>query len=167
MSYMSVYVSRGIESISHGPCWSIKADTEPGPSEQQIEAETFMADGMFNFISSRSKHLMAESTWESDQISSAQALAELNQIATEIAQKLTASLQMVLALFTVLEILEVLIDCLTFNDLYQDENWFDGGVIAGKGLVNAGFTLYYLIMEYTREPGTWKKFDYEEKGALF
>ena len=168
MSYMSVYVSRGIESISHGPCWSIKADTEPGPSEQQIEAETFMADGMFNFISSRSKHLMAkESTWETDQISSAQALAELNQIATEIAQKLTASLQMVLALFTVLEILEVLIDCLTFNDLYQDENWFDGGVIAGKGLVNAGFTLYYLIMEYTREPGTWKKFDYEEKGALF
>ena len=108
-----------------------------------------------------------ESTWESDQISSAQALAELNQIATEIAQKLTASLQMVLALFTVLEVLEVLIDCLTFNDLYQDENWFDGGVIAGKGLVNAGFTLYYLIMEYTREPGTWKKFDYEEKGALF
>ena len=71
MSYMSVYVSRGIESVSHGPCWSIKADTEPGPSEQQIEAETFMADGMFNFISSRSKHLMAESTWESDNISSA------------------------------------------------------------------------------------------------
>ena len=95
MSYMSVYVSRGIESISHGPCWSIRADiTEPGPSEQQIEAEAFAVDGMFNFISSRSKHLMANSaTWESENMSSAAALAELNEIATEIAQKLTASLQ--------------------------------------------------------------------------
>ena len=105
-------------------------------------------------------------TWESD-IDSTEALAELNQIAGEIAQKLTASLQVVLALFTVLEVLEVLIDCLTFNDLYQEGNWFDGGVIAGKGLVNAGFTIYYLVMEYTREPGTWKKFDYEEEGAIF
>ena len=72
-----------------------------------------------------------------------------------------------LALFTILEVLEVLVDCLTFADLYEEKNWFDGGVIAGKGLVNAGFTLYYLIMEYTREPGTFKRFDYEDESGLF
>ena len=71
-----------------------------------------------------------------------------------------------LALFTILEVLEILVDCLTFADLYEEENWFDGGVIAGKGLVNTGFTLYYLIMEYTREPGTFKRFDYEDESGL-
>ena len=72
-----------------------------------------------------------------------------------------------MALFTVLEVLEVLIDALTFADLYRDEDYFDAGVIAGKGLVNAGFTTYYLIMEYTREPGTFKRFDYEDESGLF
>ena len=33
VTYMSVYVSRGIESVTHGPCWSIKNQTEPAPSE--------------------------------------------------------------------------------------------------------------------------------------
>ena len=94
MSYMSVYVSRGIESISHGPCWSIKNQTEPAPSEQQLEAESFGSDsqsdsfsahaGIFNFLSNRSKQLIVGQTWESD-IDSTEALAELNQIAGQIA----------------------------------------------------------------------------------
>ena len=72
MSYMSVYVSRGIESISHGPCWSISNQTEPAPSEQQLESESFASDsfsahaGIFNFLSSRSKKLIVGQTWESD-----------------------------------------------------------------------------------------------------
>ena len=33
ITYMSVYVSRGIESTTHGPCWSLKKDIEPAPSE--------------------------------------------------------------------------------------------------------------------------------------
>ena len=65
-----------------------------------------------------------------------------------------------MALFTVLEVLEVLIDALTFKDEYLDGNYFDAGVIAGKGLVNGGFTLYYIIMEYTAPEG-YKKFDWE------
>ena len=166
MSYMSVYVSRMIESISHGPCWSIKDDEEePAPSEQQMEAETFSTSAI-NFLSARSKKLMNSPTWDSD-VDSTEALAELALIANKIADQLTSSLQVVLALFTILEVLEVLVDCLTFADLYEAENWFDGGVIAGKGLVNAGFTLQYLIMEYTREPGTFKRFDYEDDSGLF
>ena len=70
-----------------------------------------------------------------------------------------------MALFTIMEILEVLIDALTFADLLRDHNYFDGGVIAGKGLVNAGFTTYYLVMEYTN-PKNYRKFDWENAGSL-
>ena len=72
-----------------------------------------------------------------------------------------------MALFTVMEVLEILIDCLTFSDLYLAKNWFDAGVLAGKGLVNTGFTLYYIIMKYTREEGTYEVFDWETDGGLF
>ena len=85
MSYMSVYVSRTIESISHGPCWSIKDDEEePAPSEQQMEAESFSTSVDFNFLSARSIKLMNSPTFESD-IDSTEALAELALIANKIA----------------------------------------------------------------------------------
>ena len=51
-------------------------------------------------------------------------------------------------MFEVLEILQILIDVITFVDLFNDENAFDSGTIAGKGLVNAGFTVYYLIYDH-------------------
>merc|ERR1712151_672941 len=89
------------------------------------------------------------------------ALAELAKTTQTIANKLTNSLSAVLALFTVLEVLEVLIDTLTFVELYNDHDWFDSGVVAGKGLVNAGFTTYYLVIEYSDPSKEWKRFDWE------
>ena len=50
-------------------------------------------------------------------------------------------------IFEVLEVMQILIDVITFVDLFNDENAFDSGTIAGKGLVNAGFTLYYLFVD--------------------
>ena len=50
-------------------------------------------------------------------------------------------------MFTVLEVLQILIDTVTFVDLFRADNAFDSGTIAGKGLVNAGFTLYYLFID--------------------
>ena len=46
-----------------------------------------------------------------------------------------------------MEVLQILIDVITFVDLFEADNSFDSGTIAGKGLTNAGFTLYYLFVE--------------------
>lgn len=131
-----------------------------------MEAETFLKKDVLSKLSKTSKAHILKQSWESD-LDSDEAFAELEAISNNITTKLKASLEIVTALFTVMEVLEILIDCLTFADLYEAENWFDGGVIAGKGLVNAAFTLYYIIMEYTREPGTWQKFDWETAGGIF
>ena len=109
-----------------------------------MAAETFLKK-VTNFST---KKLQA-STWD-DELTSDNAWAELQETAGKIQNQLTESLEIVTALFTVMELLEILIDCLTFADLYAVKNWFDAGVIAGKGLVNTGFSLYYIIMEYTR-----------------
>ena len=71
-------------------------------------------------------------------------------------EQLKASLATVNAFLLIMEILEILIDALTFTDVLVKENFFDSGVMAGKGLVNAGFTIYYLIMQY------WKPDEKEE-----
>ena len=47
-------------------------------------------------------------------------------------------------MFQVLEFLEILIDVMTFYDLYRADHGFDAGTIAGKGLTNAIFTFYYF-----------------------
>ena len=163
ISYVSVYISRGIESSTHGPCWSIKEDD--APSEQQIQAETF-----FSRLGKRALDLKRtprlKQTWESD-VQEVDALAELAATTEKIAQKLSNSLSAVLALFTVMEVLEVLIDCLTFAELFKEDDWFDSGVIAGKGLVNAGFTTYYLVIEYSDPAKEWKRFDWEAGEGLY
>ena len=46
------------------------------------------------------------------------------------------------------EILEILIDALTFKDTFEKNNYFDAGIMSGKGILNAGFTCYYIIMQY-------------------
>ena len=87
---MSVYVSRGIESVTHGPCWSIKNEEEPAPSEQQMEAETFISkDGLSSVL--KREPMVKESTFENE-LSEEEALASLNEIAGKIANKLTKSL---------------------------------------------------------------------------
>ena len=42
VTYVSVYISRGIDAISWGPCWKIGKKPEE-PSEAEIEAETLFA----------------------------------------------------------------------------------------------------------------------------
>lgn len=61
---------------------------------------------------------------------------------------LKQSLATVNAFLMVMEVLEVLIDALTFTDELFKDNFFDAGIMSGKGLVNAGFTCYYIIMQY-------------------
>ena len=105
-------------------------------------------------------------TWESD-VEEVDALAELAATTEKIASRLSNSINAVLALFTVMEVLEVLIDALTFAELNRDDDWFDSGVIAGKGLVNAGFTTYYLVIEYSDPAKEWKRFDWESGEGLY
>ena len=47
----------------------------------------------------------------------------------------------------IMEFLEILVDVLTFYDLQEEDNYFDAGTFAGKGLINACFTLYYVILD--------------------
>lgn len=165
ISYVSVYISRGIESSSHGPCWSIREND--APSEQQITAETF-----FSKLGKRALDLKPSATprlkqtWESD-IEQVDALAELSATTEKIAMRMSNSINAVLGLFTVMEVLEVLIDCLTFAELSADDDWFDSGVIAGKGIINAGFTTYYLVVEYSDPAKEWKRFDWEAGEGLY
>lgn len=64
-----------------------------------------------------------------------------------MAQQLNNEMYFIDTIFTVFEVLEILIDIVTFTNLWEEDNWFDSGTIAGKGLVNAGFTIYYLIRD--------------------
>ena len=50
-------------------------------------------------------------------------------------------------IFTVMSMLEILVDIVTFYDLQKDDQWFDAGTFAGKGLINAGFTTYYVVRD--------------------
>ena len=47
-----------------------------------------------------------------------------------------------------MEILEILIDALTFKDVFDKNDYLDAGIMSGKGVLNAGFTIYYIIMQY-------------------
>ena len=50
-------------------------------------------------------------------------------------------------MFEVMQLLEILVDVVTFVDLWDSDDMFDSGTIAGKGLVNAGFNIWYLIKD--------------------
>ena len=57
-----------------------------------------------------------------------------------------------------MEIVEILIDVISFTDTLDDENYFAAGIMAGKGVTNAGFTTYYLVMQYWKptEEDKWQ-----------
>ena len=57
-------------------------------------------------------------------------------------------------IFTVMSLLEILVDVVTFYDLQNEDHWFDAGTFAGKGLINAGFTTYYVTKDYFAKPVT-------------
>ena len=69
-----------------------------------------------------------------------------------MAKQLQGEMYMIDMMFEVLEVLQILIDVITFVDLFEADNSFDSGTIAGKGLTNAGFTLYYLFVENIKKP---------------
>ena len=80
--------------------------------------------------------------------------------ANMIFDQLKASLATVDAFLTILEVLEILIDALTFTDQLDDNRYFDAGIMGGKGLVNSGFTTYYIVMKYWK-PDEDYQLDYE------
>ena len=79
ISYVSVYISRGIESVTHGPCWSLNENADP--SEQQLQAETF-----FSHIGKKALALTPrlKQSWESS-VDEVDALAELAATTEKIA----------------------------------------------------------------------------------
>jgi len=49
ITYLSVYIARGIEAVTDGPCWSV-ANGLHSPSEEQLEAETFLSEKAKNIM---------------------------------------------------------------------------------------------------------------------
>ena len=66
---------------------------------------------------------------------------------SELATQFEKEMYLIDTIFTVMTMLEILVDVLTFYDLQKDDDWFDAGTFAGKGLVNASFTTFYLIRD--------------------
>ena len=64
-----------------------------------------------------------------------------------LALQLQKEMQLIDMIFEVMLLLEILVDVVTFVDLWNDDDDFDAGTIGGKGLVNAGFNLYYLARD--------------------
>ena len=67
--------------------------------------------------------------------------------AAELAKQFQGEMVLVDTVFTVMKMLEILVDAANFYDLQNDGNWFDAGTFAGKGLINAGFNTYQVAME--------------------
>ena len=67
--------------------------------------------------------------------------------AAELAKQFQGEMVLVDTVFTVMKMLEILVDAANFYDLQSDGNWFDAGTFAGKGLINAGFNTYQVAME--------------------
>ena len=112
-----------------GPCWEIALD-----KDKEVEEEIEVDVAVTNRASEPIKNLTPE---EQAQI------AESKEMASQLEQEM----YMIDMMFEVLEVLSILIDVITFVDLFEAENAFDSGTIAGKGLINAGFTLYNLFVD--------------------
>ena len=86
---MSVYVSRGIDAVTYGPCWQLANKESPEPSQQQMDAETFLAFDHLTFISEKGKKkLRSTSTWD-ETLDADDAFGELKNLTSKIANKLT------------------------------------------------------------------------------
>ena len=62
--------------------------------------------------------------------------------------QLKNSLATVNIFLLIMEVLEILTDMLTFSDMLKENDYWNAGVIGGKGFVNGGFTIYYIVMQY-------------------
>ena len=84
--------------------------------------------------------------------------AQLENGTDAIFGQLKKSLATVNAFLLIMEVVEILIDTLSFTDTFEDKKYMDAGIMAGKGVVNACFTTYYLIMQYWKpnEKDKWQ-----------
>ena len=144
VTYVSVYITRFINSIHAGPCWSFGYN--PKPSEAEIEAETGLLAKRGRLGQAFNNELTEEEK------------AQLENGTDAIFGQLKKSLATVNAFLLIMEVVEILIDTLSFTDTYEDGKYIDAGIMAGKGVVNAGFTTYYLIMQYWKpdEKDKWQ-----------
>ena len=67
--------------------------------------------------------------------------------ATKLAKQFEGEMVLVETVFTTMKMLEILVDAANFYDLQTDGNPFDAGTFAGKGLINAGFNTYQVVMD--------------------
>lgn len=67
--------------------------------------------------------------------------------AAQMAAQFEKEMFLIDMIFTIMQLLEILVDVVTFYDLQSDDEWFDAGTFAGKGLVNACFTIYYVLLD--------------------
>ena len=153
VTYVSVYISRFINSIHAGPCWSFgKKNLEP--SEAEIEAETGLL--------AKLKRGRLGQAFNSDLTEEEQ--DKINSGANAIFDQLQKSLATVNAFLLIMEIVEILIDALSFTDTLEESKFIDAGIMAGKGVTNAGFTTYFLVMQYWKpnEKDKWQ-LDWEKE----
>ena len=148
VTYVSVYISRGINAISEGPCWKIGKKKEP--SEAEIESELLKKTDLPHVKAAFSTELTEEEKEKIDKGTQA------------IFDELKNSLATVNAFLLIMEVLEILIDALTFKDVFEKNDYFDAGIMSGKGVINAGFTSYYLVMQYWK-PDEDHSLDWEKE----
>ena len=78
--------------------------------------------------------------------------------------QLKNSLATVNIFLLIMEVLEILTDMLTFSDMLKENDYWNAGVIGGKGFVNGGFTIYYIVMQYWKPDSdynlAWEKNDF-------
>ena len=123
ITYIAVYIARGVEAVMYGPCWQIADVTDPNAPKNQPNRSINVTER----VSQQDQEIIRESN--------------------KLAQQFEQEMYLIDMMFTVMTLLEILIDAVTFKDLWSEGNHFDSGTIAGKGLVNTGFTLYYLILD--------------------
>lgn len=113
-----------------------------GPSPGTVENETLIKKNSELFKGKLGK---LQQAFDSDISEEELAKNDPYQVAFD---QLKESLATVNAFLLIMEVLEILIDALSFKDTLAEDNYFDSGLLAGKGLVNAGFTVYYIVMQY-------------------
>ena len=162
ITYVSVYIARGLNSISEGPCWSIGKKTDA--SEGQIENEQLwkvskIAQYFDTHHEEKQKKLTAAMSSDVTQ----EELDEFDPYAIAYNQ-LKNSLATVNIFLLIMEVLEILTDMLTFTDMLKEDAYWAAGVIGGKGFINGGFTLYYIVMQYWKPESdfnlAWEKNDF-------
>ena len=146
ITYVSVYIARGVNSISEGPCWSFGMFQDP--SEGEIENEQLwkvskIAQYFDTHRAEKTKRL--QQATNDNNPPTQEELDEFDPYKLAYTQ-LKNSLATVNIFLLIMEVLEILTDMLTFSDMLKEDDYWNAGVVGGKGFVNGGFTIYYIFM---------------------